>query len=82
MDSLMEKKWIFIRQYVNVGGLNEHTQSLILENCIRPHAHLMDFHQAIHERWRNNRLLQDFYPWIKICIWMHTHPLKPMVIHE
>ena len=42
----------------------------------------MDFHPAIHECWRKNRLLQDFYPWIKICIWMHTHPLKPMVIHE
>ena len=42
----------------------------------------MDFHPAIHECWQVNRLLLDFYPWIKICIWMHTHPSKPMIIHE
>ena len=42
----------------------------------------MDFHPAIHECSQEKRLLRDFYPWIKICIWMHTHPLKPMVIRE
>ena len=82
MNSLLEKKWIFIRQYVNVGGLNEHTTILDFGELHRPHAHLMDFHPAIHECWRKNRLLLDFYPWIKICIWMHTHPSKPMIIHE
>ena len=82
MDSLLEKNGFSSGNTWMLADWMSTQQSLILENCIRPHAHLMDFHPAIHERWRNNRLLQDFYPWIKICIWMHTHPLKPMVIRE
>ena len=42
----------------------------------------MDFNPAVHECSQENRLLRNFYPWIKICIWMHTHPLKPMIIRE
>ena len=42
----------------------------------------MDFHPAIHECPRNNRLCRDFHPGIKICPGLHAHLSEPMIIHK